>query len=73
MPKVPHAGIDHGYAKLIGGARHFVVAHAAARLDDAGGARIDHHIEPITKREEGVAGDDRASHPPDAGKSWRSV
>ena len=47
-------------SKLVGGAHHFVVAHAAAGLDDAGGARINHHVQAIAKRKKRVAGNDRA-------------
>ena len=57
MPKVPYAGVDHRHTTFISRSHHFVVAHAAARLDDARGAGINHHIEPITKREESVTRD----------------
>lgn len=34
MPKMPHAGEDHGKACLIGSRNHFLIADRAARLDD---------------------------------------
>ena len=55
MPEVTHAAEHHGYAALVGGIDHFLVAHRAAGLDHTGGARIDHHIEAVAEREEGVA------------------
>ena len=40
---------------LIGSAYHFRVAHRTTGLDDAARAGVHHHIQAITKREEGVA------------------
>src|SRR4051812_25873467 len=60
VPEVTHAGKDHGEAALVGGGDHFFVAHAAAGLDDGLGARVGEHFDTVTKREEGVGGDDRA-------------
>ena len=60
MPEMPHAGEHHGDAALVGCPDDFVVAHAAAGLDDGARARVDHHIEPVAERKEGVRGDHRA-------------
>ena len=44
MPKMPHAAKHHGHAALVGSVDNLLVTHAAARLDDATGARVYHHI-----------------------------
>ena len=56
MTEVPHAGRHHHHATLVGGGNDFTIAHATARLDNATGAHIDHHIEAIAEGKEGVAG-----------------
>ena len=50
----------HRDAALVGGGDHLVVAHRAAGLDHAGGAGVDHHVEAVAEREEGIARDRRA-------------
>ena len=45
----------HGHTALVGGVNHLLVTHGAAGLDDAGRTVIDHHIQTIAEREEGVA------------------
>ena len=55
MAEVAHAAEHHGHAALVGGVNHFLVAHRAAGLDDAGGACIHHHVEAVAEGEEGVA------------------
>src|SRR5438874_13691640 len=60
VPEVANAGQHHRDAALVGGGDDFVVAHAAAGLDHAGGAGIADDVEPIAKREEGVARDGRS-------------
>src|SRR5947199_10777374 len=52
MAEVAHSGQHHRDAALVRGGDDFIVAHAAAGLDDAGGAGVADHIEPIAKREE---------------------
>ena len=39
-----------------GGINHLLIAHGAAGLDDAARTGVDHHIEAVAKRKEGVAG-----------------
>lgn len=60
MPEMPHAGINHRHAALVGRINHFLIPDAAARLDDAGGTGVHHHIQPVAKRKERVAGHGRA-------------
>ena len=60
VSEMPHAAEHHGHAALVGGGDHLGVAHRAAGLDDAGGAVVDHHVQPIAEREERVAGHGRA-------------
>src|SRR5688572_18581586 len=60
MSEMPDAGEYHGDATLVGGGNHLVVAHAAAWLDHGAGSRIDHRIEAVAERKEGVRGGDRA-------------
>ncbi len=54
------AGEHHRDAALVGGGDHFVVAHAAARLDHGDGAVVGDDVEAVAKREERVGRDDRA-------------
>ena len=56
-----HATEHHGHATLVGSRNHFVIAHRAAGLDDASGTCVDHHVQTVAEREEGVAGDHSAS------------
>ena len=44
MAEVAHATKHHRNTALVGGVDHFLVAHRAARLNDASSACIDHHI-----------------------------
>ena len=59
MPEMPYASEHHGDAMLVCGGDDFVIADAAARLDDGARAGVDDDVEPVAKREEGVGGDDR--------------
>jgi hypothetical protein len=56
MAEVPHAGEHHRHAALVGGGDDLLVAHRAAGLDHAGRACVDHHVQAVAEREEGVAG-----------------
>src|SRR4029079_15976379 len=56
VPEMPCAGEYHCDAAFVGCADDFVVAQAAAGLDDGRRTRVDHHVEAIAKREEGVRG-----------------
>jgi len=44
VAKVTQAGEHHCHAMPVGGCYDFVVAHAAAGLDDGCGAGADHHV-----------------------------
>ena len=55
VTEVTFTGKDHHDAALIGGGNDFVVTDRAARLDHAGCALINDHIESVAEREEGVA------------------
>ena len=57
MTEVAGAGEHHGDPALVGRVDHFLVAHRAARLDDAGGAGVADHVQAVAEREERVAGD----------------
>ena len=54
VPEVTHASQHHHNAALVRGGDHLIIAHAAARLDDAGRTRINHNIQAIAKRKEGI-------------------
>ena len=45
-----HAGEYHRHAVLVSRTDHFLVPDAAARLNHGDGARVDHDVEPVTKR-----------------------
>ncbi|MPL60780.1 hypothetical protein SDC9_06342 [bioreactor metagenome] len=60
VAEVPHAGEHHGQATLVRRVDHFLVAHRAAGLDHAGGARLDRLEQAVGEGEEGVRGDGRA-------------
>src|SRR4051794_35415957 len=60
MPEVANAGENHGYAALVRGGRHFVVAHAAARLYDRMRTGVNHYFESVPKGKESVGRDHRA-------------
>jgi len=60
VPEVPHSREHHRHASLVGRRDDFLIAHAAARLDHAGGPGIDDDIEAVTEREERVRGGCRA-------------
>src|SRR6186997_1959716 len=47
VTEMPHAGEYHGDAAFVGCGDHFRVTHAAARLDDGRGARVDHRIQAV--------------------------
>src|SRR5213079_395555 len=57
MTEMARAGVQHHHAALVGGVDHFLVAHRSARLDHAGRAGVDHHVEPVAEREEGIRRD----------------
>src|SRR3954468_23370600 len=59
VPEVAHAGENHGDAMLVGRRDHLVVAHAAAWLDDCGGASFYNHIEAVAEWKESVGGHHR--------------
>ena len=61
VTEVAHPGKHHRHATLVGSSNHLIVAHRAARLDDAGGTGIDHHVQTIAKRKERIACDHGAS------------
>jgi len=50
MPKMPHAGENHGHAMLVGRGDHFFVLNRAARLDDRLGPRFRRSVYPVTER-----------------------
>ena len=56
MPEVPYTCEHHHHAPLIRRINHFLITHRAARLNDAGGACINHHIQAIAEGEKCVAG-----------------
>src|SRR5439155_21422892 len=61
VPEVAHAGEDHRGAAGVGGADDLLVARAATRLDDGGGARLERLLEAIGEREEGTAAHHRGA------------
>ena len=61
VPEMTHAAKYHSHAALIGCIDHFLVAHGAAGLNDAGSTCVHHHVEAVTEREESVAGNRRAA------------
>src|SRR5258708_5846643 len=60
VPEVANSGKDHGNAALVGGGDHFLVAHAAARLDHRHRAIVGDDIQAVAERKECVGGDDRS-------------
>ena len=54
MAEMPGAGEDHGQAFVVGGLDDVFVAHAAAGLDDGGGARFGRRQKAVGEGEEGV-------------------
>src|SRR6185369_8187809 len=52
VPEMPHAGEHHRDAVGVRGGDHFVVAHAAARLDHGARARIGDDVEPVAEGKE---------------------
>jgi len=59
VTEVACAGQDHGNSTLVGGGNDFVITHAAAGLNHAGGARFGNHIQTIAEGEESVGRDSR--------------
>jgi hypothetical protein len=53
--EVPAVREDHRDAGLVGGLHDLGIALGAARLDDAGRARVDRELRPVGEREERVA------------------
>src|SRR3546814_7149286 len=60
VPEMPHAGKHHRQPGVVRRRDHLVVADRAARLDHAGGARLDRRQQAVGNGEEGVAGDRRS-------------
>jgi hypothetical protein len=60
MPEVPLAGEDHGHAALVRGGDDLGVAHAAARLDRGGRARIRRGEQAVGEGEERIRSDHAA-------------
>lgn len=56
VTEVPHTREHHGHTAFIGSSNYFGIAHRAARLNDAIGASVYHHIQAIAEREERIAG-----------------
>ena len=54
MTEMTNAGECHGYAVLIGSGDHFLVADAAAGLNDRGRARFYDDIQSIPEWEKGI-------------------
>jgi hypothetical protein len=54
MPKVSHAGEDHGQTRIVRSRDHFIVADRSARLDHRSGARLDGRQQAVGEWEEGV-------------------
>ena len=52
---MPDARQHHHDLTLIGRCNDFFITHTAAWLNNAGRAGINNHIQPITKREKGIA------------------
>jgi hypothetical protein len=57
MPKMPHAGEDHGEASFIGGGNDFVVPHRSTRLNHSGGSCFGSGEQAVSERKECVGGD----------------
>ena len=56
VSKVTSTGEDHGHAVFVGGGDDLVVAYGTTGGNDGLHAGLGHKIEPITKREERIAG-----------------
>src|SRR5690606_331211 len=57
MAEMAVPGEYHGKAALVGCRDDFVVANAATRLNDTGGAGVGHDVQTVAKRKERVRGD----------------
>ena len=57
MPKMPHAGEDHGKTSFIGCGNNFIVAHRTARLDYCRCSCFSSGKQTVREREEGVRRD----------------
>ena len=53
---MPHAGVHHGDAPLIGGGYNFVVTQTATWLDDAYRTGADHSVQTIAEGKKSIAG-----------------
>ena len=71
MLEMPPAGEDHRDAVLVAGRDDFVVADAAARLNDRGNARRGGLVDRVGEREKGIGGEDRTRGPLARLSSWR--
>jgi len=56
MFKMSDARKYHGNAVFVSGVNDFLVAHAAAGLDDAVGSCVHDNVQAVSEGEEGVAG-----------------
>jgi hypothetical protein len=54
MPKVPHAGEDHGDAQPVGSFDDGVVAHRASGLNHSGGSGLCDGLQAVGEGKEGV-------------------
>jgi hypothetical protein len=54
MPKMPHAGEDHGEASFIGGGNYFVITHGTAGLNDRRCPRLGGCKQSVGEWEESV-------------------
>lgn len=57
MPKVPRPRNHHRHSALIRGGYHFVVAYAAAGLNDRCGAGVGDHVQAIAEGKERIGSD----------------
>ena len=54
MPKMPHAGEDHGEISFIGGGNYLVVAHRPAGLNNRSCSCFGSGKQAVSEREERV-------------------
>ena len=59
MTEMAHAGEGHGDAVFVGGGSDFLVAHAAARLDDRRSPGPGNDIYPVAEWEKSIRSDYR--------------
>ena len=56
MSEMPHAGENHGEARVVGCVNRFLIAHRPARRHDRRDARACRQCDAVFKRKEGVRG-----------------